>query len=89
MVPIDAEYQLLSTPQNCLHTAKILIAFPTAAARTEQQDNANRSIGQTYFIRTTRDGPYAAAGITPVITLSLLVRLAHNSQINSNKYGFF
>jgi hypothetical protein len=49
--------------QNCLRAAHVLIAFLTTAAETEQQDNANRSIGKTYCIGTAADGPYAAAGI--------------------------
>jgi hypothetical protein len=59
----DAANQLLLTPPNCLRAAHILIALPTPAAETEQQDDANRSIGRTYCIVTTTDGPYAAAGI--------------------------
>jgi hypothetical protein len=55
--------RLLLTPLNCLRAAHILIALPTAAAETEQQDDANRSIGGTYCIGTATDGPYAAAGI--------------------------
>ncbi len=50
-------------PPNCLRTAHILIALPTAAAKTEQQDNANRSIGWTYCIGTAAEGPYMATGI--------------------------
>ncbi len=49
--------------QNCLHAAHVLIAFLATAVETKQQDNANRSIGQTYCIGTTTHGPYAAAGI--------------------------
>ena len=53
----DAANQLLWTPPNRIHAAHILIALPTAAAETEQQDNANRSIGQTYCIGTSADSP--------------------------------
>ncbi len=49
--------QIASTPPH------ILIALPTAAAETEQQNDANRSIGWTYSIETAAGGPYAAAGI--------------------------
>jgi hypothetical protein len=59
----NAANRLLSTPPNCLCAAHISIALPTAATKTEQQDNANRSIGQTYCIKTAADGPYAAVGI--------------------------
>ena len=59
----NAANRLLWTPPNRLHAAHILVALPTAAAETEQQDNANRSIGQTYCIGTAADSPYAAAGI--------------------------
>jgi hypothetical protein len=50
-------------PPNHLHATHILIAFLAAPAETEQQDDANRFIGQTYCIRTAADSPYAAAGI--------------------------
>ena len=59
----DAANRLLSTPPNHLRTAHISIALPTAAAETERQDDANRSIGWTYCIGIAADGPYAAAGI--------------------------
>ena len=59
----DAANRLLSTPPNRLRAAHILIVLPTAAAETERQDDANRSIGWTYCIGTAADGPYAAVGI--------------------------
>jgi hypothetical protein len=59
----DAANQLLLTPPNCLCAAHILFALPTAAVETKQQDNANRSIGRTYCIRSAADGPSAAVGI--------------------------
>ena len=59
----NAENRLSSIPPNCLHAAHISIAFPAAATETEQQDDANRSIGWTYCIRTAADGQYAAAEI--------------------------
>jgi hypothetical protein len=55
----------LSTPQNHLRAAHILIAFLAAAMETKKQDNDNRSIGRNYCIRTAADGPYVAAGIVP------------------------
>ena len=61
----NAANRLLSTPPNCLRAAHISIALPTAASETEQQDDANRSIGRTYCIGTATNGPYAAAGIVP------------------------
>ncbi len=59
----NAANQLLLTPPNCLRAAHISIALPTAAAETERQNNANRSIGRTYCIGTAADSPYTAAGI--------------------------
>jgi hypothetical protein len=44
------------TPPNCLRAAHISIAFP-ASTETEQQEDANRSIGRTYCIGTTADSP--------------------------------
>jgi hypothetical protein len=40
-----------------------LITFLAAAAKTERQDDDNRSIGRNYCIRTAADGPYVAVGI--------------------------
>ena len=52
--------------------ALMLLAVPTAfltpAAGTERHDDANRSIGQTYCVGTTRNCPYAAAGIVVCTT---------------------
>ncbi len=39
------------------------LPFFAAAEKTEQQDDANNSIGGTYCIGTATDGPYVAAGI--------------------------
>ncbi len=50
-------------PTNHLCAAQILIAFLTTAAKTEQQNDDNRSIGQNYCIGTATDGPYVAVGI--------------------------
>jgi hypothetical protein len=55
--------QPLSTPPNHIRAAHISIAFLAAATETKQQDNANRSIGQNYYIRTAADSSYVAAGI--------------------------
>ncbi len=65
----NAANQLLSTPPNHLRAAHISIALPTAAAETEQQDDANRSIGRTYCIGTATDGPYTAVGIVACIRI--------------------
>ena len=61
-VPIDAANQPPSTPPNCLRTTHVLTAFPTVTG-TKQPEDANRSIGGTYCVRTAVDGPYAASGI--------------------------
>ncbi len=57
MAPIDAAKSSLMQAQNCLHPTHFLTAFLLAAAGTEPPDDANRSIGQTYCIRTAGDGP--------------------------------
>ena len=72
-----------------LHTTHVPTAFLAAAARTELRDDANRSKGQTYHVRTVRDGPYAAAGIVVCTTLSLLTRCAYASLNNSNRYNYW
>ncbi len=59
----DAANRLLSTLPNRLRAAHVLIALPTAAAETKQQDDANRSIGWTYCIGTAADSPYVPVGI--------------------------
>ena len=64
-------------PPNCLRAAHISIALPTAAAETEQHDDANRSIGRTYCIGTATDGPYMAVGIdacNPIVVANVLCR---------------
>jgi hypothetical protein len=55
--------QPLLTPPNNIRAACILTALLAAAGETEQLDDVNRSIGQTYCIRTAPDSPCAAAGI--------------------------
>jgi hypothetical protein len=60
--PIDNVKSTNFNPPNHLRAIHILTAFLEAAAETNQLDNSNRSIGQTYCIITTTEGLHAAAG---------------------------
>ena len=73
---------------NCLCAANVMTVFLAAAAGTKLPDDVNRSIRQTYCVRTSRDGPYWLQASSPATTLFPPAHCAYISQINSNKYVF-
>jgi hypothetical protein len=75
-------------PKLPLHSAHVTTASPPLLQGTELPEDANRSIGWTYYVGTAGDGPYAAAGIVACNRIIIINVLCTFSQINSNKYCF-
>ncbi len=71
-------------PPNYRGVAHVLTAFLSAADETKLPDDANRFIGQTDCVGTSRDDPNVAAGIVVWNHIIVIKACTISSQINSN-----